>query len=185
MLNTIKTNKGLSKSLLKIFDFQMLDELNEPEDEDGHLTYNIKGKTFGKCGDGSEYILLEDGTIGYWGSEGQLGRIADNIDEFFELIINCPYWEDYVKEEMYINSEVLSQFAKETFEDYMMFMEEDNIDLRKEQKYIAKELGIKLYDNLAEVLSRFYLTANREPKFYGEFTEDDGSKNIISQTLFK
>ena len=52
-----------------------------PQDEGGHLTYNISGKTFAKEGSGSEYILLEDGSIGYWGSEGECGRIDFNLRE--------------------------------------------------------------------------------------------------------
>ncbi|MCT4509697.1 MAG: hypothetical protein N4A48_13245 [Tepidibacter sp.] len=185
MLNIIKENKKLSECLLTIFDFEILDDFKEPDDADGHLTYNIAGKTFGICGDGSEYILLDDGSIGYWGSEGQTGRISDSIDEFFEFIINCPYWQDYVRKEMYINNAVLSSFAKGAFEKLMTAMKEDNIDLIKKQRYVAEKLGIKLYGNGAiELLTRFYTSANREPKFYSEYKEDDGSKNISSGTLF-
>ena len=41
-------------------------------------------------------FLLEDDSTGYWGSEGKVGRIADNLTDFFELIVNCPYWIDYL-----------------------------------------------------------------------------------------
>ena len=46
--------------------------LKEPQNQNGQLKYNIAGMTFAKEKSGSEYILLEDDSIGYWGSEGKV-----------------------------------------------------------------------------------------------------------------
>ncbi len=56
----------------------------------GELTLMLCG--FAGAGSGSEYILLDHGSIGFWGSEGECDRIADNLKEFFEFMVNCPYW---------------------------------------------------------------------------------------------
>lgn len=43
---------------------------------------------------------------------GECGRIADSLNDFFVLMINCPYWLDYVCEKEYQDREELSEFAK-------------------------------------------------------------------------
>ncbi|GMQ64612.1 hypothetical protein [Vallitalea maricola] len=186
MLSILKANKKLSECLERFCDVEILDDFQKTEDEDGYLEYNINGKTFAKEGGGGEYILLEDGSVGFWGSEGQVGRIADNINDFFEFVINCPYWQDYVKKDMYVNISVLSEFSKKNYDELVTSMKKDCIDVLKKQKYMADNLGIKLYDDVAtQVLIRFYKSANREMRFYAEFTEDDGSKHSTSGTLFE
>jgi len=52
--------------------------------EDNDLSDNTSGKTFARAGSG-RYILLEDGSIVFWGSEGACGRIADNLQDFPSL----------------------------------------------------------------------------------------------------
>ena len=98
-IKVLRENHDLSDLLHDVCDVEILSEMTVPQDEGGHLTYNISGKTFAKEGSGSEYILLEDGSIGYWGSEGECGRIADSLEDFFEFVVNCPYWKDYLDEE--------------------------------------------------------------------------------------
>ena len=81
--------------------------------------------TFAKEKSGSEYILLEDDSIGYWGSEGKVGRIADNLKDFFELIVNCPYWIDYLDCSQYSSKERLRRFANIIYEEHVEMFEED------------------------------------------------------------
>ena len=59
-------NEEIMDLLRDSFDVELLQEHQEPETEDGHLTYSIPGKTFARDGSGGEYILLDDGTVGYW-----------------------------------------------------------------------------------------------------------------------
>ena len=42
---------------------------------------------FAVDGAGGEYHLLEDGSIGYWSSEGAAGRLAESMDDLFHLIV--------------------------------------------------------------------------------------------------
>lgn len=111
-IKILREDNDLSDLLCNVCDIQILPEFKTPQDESGHLTYNISGKTFARTGSGSEYILLEDGTIGFWGSEGACGRIADNLQDFFEFMISCPYWQDYLDEYEYQNQDALGEFAK-------------------------------------------------------------------------
>lgn len=161
-IKILREANDLSDLLCDVCDVEILPEFKTPQDEFGHLTYNISGKTFAREGTGSEYILLEDGSIGYWGSEGEGGRIADNLKEFFELMINCPYWLDYLYEEAYQNREKLSAFAKEILEAHEENAQEDEFDLCKAQQKLADSLGIEIKADAAELLMRFYHCTKRE-----------------------
>ena len=73
-IKMLRKDYNLLALLSSICDVEILPKFRTPENESGHLTYNIPGKTFAEAGSGSEYILLEDGSIGVWGSEGPSGR---------------------------------------------------------------------------------------------------------------
>lgn len=184
LLKKLREDHGLSDLLCDVCDVKILPEFKIPQNEEGHVTYNIAGKTFSKACSGSEYILLEDGSIGYWGSEGECGRIADNLNDFFELMINCPYWLDYVCEEKYQNKEELSAFAKEIFEEYMDSAQADGVDLCEAQQKLADRLGIEIKSDVTELLMRFYHCAKRSPRFIQTYTENDGSVHSGTGSLF-
>ncbi len=156
-----------------------------PEDECGHLAYNIPGKTFARAGSGSEYILLEDGSIGFWGSEGACGRIADNLQDFFVFVINCPYWQDYLDEDAYQDRESLGEFAKEVYEELVESeADECGFDLPEAQQKLADCLGIEKKADVVDILMRFYHCTKREPRFVSTYTENDGSTHSGTGSLF-
>ncbi len=183
-IKMIRENNDLSDLLSDVCDIEIFPEFKTPEDESGHLTYNIHGKTFAGTGSGSEYILLEDGSIGYWGSEGECGRIADNLKDFFEFMINCPYWQDYLYEEEYRDRESLDEFAKEIFREHMENAKEIELDLPEAQKELADRLGIEKKADVADILMRFYYCTKRGPRFISTYTEDDGSTHSGTGSLF-
>lgn len=90
-IKMLRENNGLSDLLCDVCDIKILPKFKTPE----------------------------DGSIGFWGSEGACGRIADNLQEFFEFVINCPYWQDYLDEDKYQHREKLREFAREVYEKQM------------------------------------------------------------------
>ncbi len=182
-LKTLREDEDLSDLLRDVCDVEILPDFQTPEDEGGHLAYNLPGKTFARAGSGSEYILLEDGSVGYWGSEGECGRLADSLREFFALIVNCPYWQDYLDEEKYQDRESLSAYAREVYEGHADDALSD-FDLPEARRELAERLGIELEADAAEVLTRFYHCARREPRFMASYTEDDGSTHCGTGSLF-
>lgn len=184
-IKMLREDNGLSDLLCDVCDVEILPEFRTPQDEFGHLAYNIPGKTFARAGSGSEYILLEDGSIGFWGSEGECGRIADSLKEFFEFMINCPYWEDYLDEGEYRDRESLDGFAKEIFEEHMENAEEIEFDLPKAQQELADRLGIEKKADVVDILMRFYHCTKREPRFISTYTENDGSTHSGTGSLFE
>lgn len=187
-IKMLQTNNDLSDLLCYVCDIEIFPEFKTPEDEFGHLTYNISGKTFARAGSGSEYILLEDGSIGFWGSEGTCGRIADNLKEFFEFMINCPYWQDYLDEEEYQDRERLSEFAKDVYEEHVENVENDSdlcdFDLPEAQRELSDYMGIEIKEDVADILMRFYYCTKREPRFIATFTEEDGSTHSGTGSVF-
>lgn len=183
-IRMLREDNELSGLLCDICDVEILSEFKTPQDEGGHLTYNIPGNTFAKAGSGSEYILLEDGSIGFWGSEGECGRIADSLQEFFEFMVNCPCWEDYLDEGEYQNRGSLYEFAKEIFEDHMENVGDIEFDLHEAQQVLADRLGIERKADVVDILMRFYHCANREPRFISTYTENDGSTHSGTGSLF-
>ena len=180
----LREDHDLSALLSTVCDVEILPKFKAPEDEFGHLAYNISGTTFAEAGSGSEYILLEDGSIGFWGSEGACGRIADSLHDFFEFVIHCPYWEDYLREEAYQDRERLGKFAKENFERLKESLLENGVDLPEAQQKLANFLELEKKTDVVDILMRFYHCTKREPRFIQTYTEDDGSVYSGTGSLF-
>jgi len=184
-IKMLREDNDLSDLLCDVCDIKIFQEFKTPEDECGHLTYNISEKTFAGTGSGSEYILLEDGSIGYWGSEGECGRIADNLQEFFELVVNCPYWQDYLEEDEYQDRENLGEFAKEVFEEHVESAADIDFDLPEAQQELADCLGIEKKADVVDILLRFYHCSKREPRLISTYMENDGSTHSGTGLLFE
>ena len=184
-IKMLREDNDLSDLLCDVCDIEIFPEFKIPQDEYGHLTYNISGKTFARAGSGCEYILLEDGSIGFWGSEGACGRIAENLQDFFEFVVNCPYWQDYLDEDEYQNQEDLSEFAREVYEEHMENATDlCGFDLPEAQQELAKRMGIEIKADVVDILMRFYYCTKREPRFVSTYTENDGSSHSGTGSLF-
>jgi len=183
-IKTLCEDQGLSALLGSVSDVEILPEFKAPEDERGHLTYNIPGKTFAVTGSGGEYILLDDGSIGYWGSEGECGRLAENLKEFFEFVIYCPYWQDYLQESEYQSRNALESFAKRNYENIVETTKDFGFDLPKAQQELLKRLGIEPKTDIVDILMRFYHCAKRKPRFISTYKEYDGSTHSGTGSLF-
>lgn len=185
-IKMLREDNDLSDLLCDVCDIEIFPEFKIPQDESGHLTYNIPGKTFARAGSGSEYILLEDGSIGFWGSEGACGRIAENLQDFFEFVVNCPYWQDYLDEDEYQNQEELSEFAREVYEEHMENAADlCDFDLPEAQQELANRMGIEIKADVVDILMRFYYCTKREPRFVSTYTENDGSTHSGTGSLFE
>lgn len=183
-IKMLQEDNDLSDLFCDVCDIEILLEFKAPEDEFGRLAYSIPGKTFARTGSGSEYILLEDGSVGFWGSEGECGRIADNLDDFFEFMVNCPYWMDYLEEDEYQDREGLGEFAKEIFEEHAENAQDIDFNLPEAQKELADRLGMERKEDVADILMRFYHCTEREPRFISTYTENDGSTHSGTGSLF-
>ena len=175
-------NEEILDLLRDSFDVELLQKHQEPETEDGHLTHSIPGKTFARDGSGGEYILLDDGTVGYWGTEGQCGRLAESLKDCFKLIVNCPWCMDVATAchygDPFESEEALQELIDELREEYSHIEPEM-------QEEAAEALEVELEEDLVSLLHRFRDCAIREPRLISRYQEDDGSITESSGTLLE
>ena len=84
-LKALRDDPDLAEEFDSLFDFFLLDELSPRDEADGRATFTLPGMAFARDGSGGEYHLLEDGSIGYYSSEGEAGRLAESMDDLFSL----------------------------------------------------------------------------------------------------
>ena len=156
-------------------------ELASIKDEYPDYEFNLDGKVFAEDGGAEAYILLEDDSIGYvcFDFPIECGRIAENLVEWFELLLNCAnFWLNYADRKYLENLEALEKKVEESepkgqeqFEDAYGDDMPPYLELQKE---LSEKLDIKIHDNIAKnVLQRFFKTAEREPKFMVKSVLDD------------
>ena len=79
-LKILHENPDLAEEFDSLFDFFLLDELSPRDEAEGRCTFSLPGMAFARDGSGGEYHLLEDGSIGYYSSEGEAGRLVESMD---------------------------------------------------------------------------------------------------------
>ena len=164
-------------------------ELSSVKDEYPDYEFNLGGKSFAEDGGAGVYILLEDGSIGYVCFDFPLecGRIAENLVEWFELLLNCAnFWLNYADRKYLENLEALEKKVEESepkgqeqFEDAYGDDMPSYLELQKE---LSEKLDIKIYDSIAkDVLQKFFKTAERGSEFMTKYVPD----NEIAEKLIK
>ncbi|MDR0433606.1 MAG: hypothetical protein LBH21_00915 [Gracilibacteraceae bacterium] len=181
LLNIIKKDNDLHEKIMGFCDIEIYPEYQKPNDANGTMVWNIDGAACGCDASGGEYILLDDKSIGFNSSEGETGRIAGNITELFELLLNCSCWMDYLYIDLYKNDEMLEKYTlKMEADNKRRYTEIQDEDYAEAQNEILGKLSIKKIDDTMELLKRFYKTAIREPPYIYTFTEKGGSP-IVSE----
>jgi len=111
-LKILRENPNLAEEFDSLFDFFLLDELSPRDEADGRATFTLPGMAFARDGSGGEYHLLEDGSIGYYSSEGETGRLAESMDDLFSLLVSCICWHDCCDTKQYVDSKTLEEYGQ-------------------------------------------------------------------------
>ena len=111
-LKALHEKPDLAEEFDSLFDFFLLDELSPRDEADGRATFTLPGMAFARDGSGGEYHLLEDGSIGYYSSEGEAGRLAESMDDLFSLLVNCICWHDCCDAKQYVDSKTLEEYGQ-------------------------------------------------------------------------
>ena len=178
-LKALHENPDLAEEFDSLFDFFLLDELSSRDEADGRATFTLPGMAFARDGSGGEYHLLEDGSIGYNGSEGQAGRLAENMDALFSLLVNSICWHDYCNAKEYVDFETLEEYGQRQ---RGIILEDVDAD---SWRRLSDALGIPTGEPLAPVLERFRKATHRQPLYQCIFHEDDGSMNESYGLMFE
>jgi hypothetical protein len=177
IIEIIRNNNELLEAIRKFCDIEIYEKNQSPDDFNGTITWNINGLAFGRDASGGEYILLDDNTIGFNGSEGECGRVAENFTELFELLINISCWMDYLDKDLYRDDEILNNYIIKTENEYIEYFYKSNYYII--QKELSEKLSIEIYSNKTDLLKRFYKTATREPHYV--YTFENKNERMISE----
>ena len=168
-LKILRENPDLADEFDSLFDFFLLDELSPRDDAEGRCTFSLPGMAFARDGSGGEYHLLEDGSIGYYSSEGEAGRLAESMDDLFSLLVSCICWHDCCDAKQYVDRKTLEEYGQRCRNSSLEDMDVDR------WRRVSAALGIPTSGKLAPVLERFHKAAQRQPLYQCVFHEDDGS----------
>lgn len=176
-LKLLCEDSNLAADFDMLFDFCLLDGLEDRDTAEGRCTFSLPGKTFARDGAGGEYHQLEDGSIGYMSSEGECGRIAESVDDLIHLFVYSICWHDYCDASQYTDISTLEAYANERHDEIASYTEMDVWET------VIQVLGMPLKVNVAAELQNFYDAAHRAPLYICYFHEDDGTVTE-SQNLF-
>ena len=177
-LKLLCEDSNLAADFDMLFDFCLLDGLEERDTAEGRCTFSLPGKAFARDGAGGEYHQLEDGSIGYMSSEGECGRIAESIDDLIYLLVYSICWHDYCDSSQYTDVGILESYAKERYAQITSYTDMDKWE------YVVMVLGMPSEANLAAVLQKFYDAVHREPVYQGFYHEEDGSVTPYENLFF-
>ena len=176
-LETLRNDAKLAEDFDTLFDFRLLDALEERDTAEGRCTFSVSGMAFAVDGAGGEYHLLEDGSIGYWSSEGEAGRLSESMEDLFYLIMFSICWHDYCDSSKYTNAAILEEYGQNKQSDITSY---SPMELWEP---LVNAFNMPIDTKLTPVLQKFYDAAHRAPLYTCYFHEDDGSVTE-SQPLF-
>lgn len=171
VLEKIRRDEELASTLEEIFDFRL--------EEIAAITemwpVNIKDQVvvFGSEGSGGVFAFWGEGQpenlpILYASSQRAVGKLANNIVEFFALIVYLPYWMDLLVNELTVMEALQKRLESEVIE--------DEPNYKTKQRVTANKLSLSEGD----MLNRLHVTCKNNviPKIYA----DDGTEY---ESLFK
>ena len=150
--------------------------LSEPEEYDGKgmgIKLSIDGKVIGRSADGCDFLLLSDGTVGYINYEGFAGRIAENAEDLFSLLLNFPTFAEYLYSDCFLEEnreKVMGEICMSCYE----VME----GWEKSRDKAFEQLNTKAEDVWNITMKKLYVAAMKEPRFGFIFNGE------LSDTLF-
>lgn len=175
-LSIIHNNEFLAEKLESFCDFHLKASLCKLDKE--YMYSNSTFIVFGTDSSEGEFGFIGDGdiselSIGYLSPDGETGRIAKNLSEFFHLIVFYPFWHDLCYKDYTSSKKKVKSFE----ESYIEEMAELDIAYHEVQNYISDilQLNADTYH-----LSNFYIALTQEPKFIiYSVDEDCTSTNLL------
>ena len=87
-LEAIRDNNHLRNLLLAECDIYFYDEIREVQFSYNNEEYSLDCHAFAQDGSGGEFVILEEHSIVFIGSEGQVGRVAESLDNFLTFLLS-------------------------------------------------------------------------------------------------
>ena len=168
-------------------DICFYDEIREVQFSYNNEEYSLDGHAFAQDGSGGEYVILEDGSIGFIGSEGQVGRVAESLDDLLTFLLHAGSISDFSCRLLYQNKHLLAQFCKGFIDNARENYQSKGEDWDKVRTGLAQELGLEFEpEKLQELAFNFYQSAIRTPQFtckYGHGENEYICDSILSDII--
>ena len=182
LLEYINGNKNLNALLMRECDIYFYKQSEETNFLNNHEIYSIPYEVFAQDGSGGEFVFLNDGSIGFISSEGDVGRIAENLEELLTFLLHAGNIFDFNCKLIYQNQSLLKRYC----EGYILAIREsyktDNKDWDRIRSDLAKELSLPFEpEKLADLAMNFYQSATRTPSFSCKYA--DGENEYICDSV--
>lgn len=166
LIESITEDKKLNALLLQECNIYFYAQLQETQFTENHEIYTIPCKAFAQDGSGGEYVFLEDGSIGLISSEGEVGRIAERLEDLLTLLIHAGNLFDFNCQYIYQKKELLKSYCDGYVSKIRMDYKSESKDWDMIRSSIARELSLPFKpDQLNNFAMSFYKAATRMPKF--------------------
>ena len=157
LLKYIRQNNELNTLLMRECDIYFYDKIQQVAFSNNHEIYSIPCKAFAQDGSGGEFVFLEDDSIGFISSEGDVGRVAETLEELLIFLLHAGCISDFNCKYLYKNHVLLRSFCA----GYLS---------KTRENYIANEFAMK-----------FYQSATREPIFSCKYI--DGENEYVCDSV--
>lgn len=186
-LQVIREDNQLRNLLMKECDILFYDQLKEVEFSQNNGVYSLSPIAFAKDGSGGEFVFLEDESIGFIGSEGQVGRVAESLDELLTFLLHAGSISDFSCRLLYQNKDLLSKFCQGFIKKARQNYQSKGEKWDKVRTLLAQELGLEFEpEKLQELAFNFYQSAIRTPLFtckYGHGENEYVCDSVLSDIV--
>ena len=182
LLEYIKGNKKLNMLLMHECDIYFYKQSQKTHFLSNHEIYSIPCEAFAQDGSGGEFVFLNDDSIGFISSEGEVGRIAENLEGLLTFLLHAGNIFDFNCKLLYQNQNLLKKYCDGYISKIRKSYTAENKDWDMIRSDIAKELNLLFNPNkLADLAMNFYQAATRTPSFSCKYT--DGENEYICDSL--
>ncbi len=186
-LRLIRENKEFNTLLMKECDIYFYSKTKETQFCENNEEYSLDCKAFAQDGSGGEYAFLEDESIGFIGSEGDVGRVAESLDDLLIFLIHTGCISDFNCKYIYYNKELLRAFCKGYVSNIRDSYKVKGDDWDKIRGNIAKMSELNFTpDKLEEITMNFFKAATRQPLFtckYGDGEDEYMCDSVLSDIV--
>ena len=186
-LQIIRNNQHLKRLLLDECDIYFYDHIREVQFSNNNEEYSLACQALAQDGSGGEYVILEDQSIGFIGSEGQVGRVAESLDNLLTFLIHAGSISDFSCRLLYQNKDLLAKFCQGFINKARQNYQSKGEKWDKVRTLLAQELGLEFQpEKLQELAFNFYQSAIRTPQFtckYGHGENEYVCDSVLSDIV--
>lgn len=183
----IKNHNEINTLLMKECDICFYKQISEVQFSENNEVYSMECKAFAHDASGGEFVFLEDGSIGFVGSEGEVGRIAESLEDLLNFLISGGNIFDFNCKQIYQSESLLEAFCTGYILKAREEYEAKGMDLDNIRAGIAKELSLCFDpDKLSYMAMSFYKAATREPAFTCKHMDEEDEyfcDSILSDSI--